>query len=172
MKQTIPKIVLTGPESAGKTAMTTTLAAALQEPWSPEFARYFVAHLGRPYEYKDLAVIGSGQKLWENWYASHARDFALCDTDWTVLHIWETYRFQTDRAWREGYGPAPSADLYLLCAPDFPWQADALREHPGEREALFDLYFNLLRGIQARFVVLRGDPETRLETALAEIREL
>lgn len=172
MKQTTPKIVLTGPESTGKTALTEALAGALRETWSPEFARYFVAHLGRPYEHYDLTTIGRGQKLWENWYAGLARKYALCDTDWTVLHVWETYRFDADRAWRLGYGPAPSADLYLLCAPDFPWQPDHLREHPGERDVLFDLYLNLLRAIQARFVVLRGEPGARLETALAAIREL
>lgn len=164
--------MLTGPESTGKTVLAEALGHALQENWSPEFARYYLAHLGRPYEVEDLKTIGSGQKSWENWHCSHARKLAICDTDWTVLHIWETYRFDSDRFWRAGYGPAPSADLYLLCAPDFNWQPDPLRENPEEREALFDLYHDLLRGIHARFVVLRGAPEKRLNTAIAAIQEL
>lgn len=168
----IPKIVLTGPESSGKTAMAEALAATNEEVWAPEFARHYLAHLGRPYILDDLKTIATGQKTWEKWYAGRSKTLAICDTDWTVLHIWETYRFGSDKVWRSGYGPAPSADLYLLCAPDFEWQPDPLREHPTAREALFDLYAGLMRSIHARYVVLRGSPEERLSTAQAAIREL
>lgn len=152
--------------------MAAALAAACGEVWAPEFARFYLAHLGRPYELNDLKTIALGQKNWEKWYGERARSLAICDTDWTVLHVWETYRFGSDKVWRSGYGPAPSADLYLLCTPDFEWQPDPLREHPHERAALFDLYVDLLRSIQVRFVMLKGAPDQRLATALAAIREL
>lgn len=168
----IPKIVLTGPESTGKTAMSETLANTYGELWAPEFARFYLAHLGRPYVPEDLKTIAAGQKSWEKWYADRARALTICDTDWTVLHVWETFRFGSDKIWRSGYGPAPSADLYLLCAPDFDWQPDPLREHPAERELLFNLYAGLLRSIYAPFVILRGNPEERLFTAQAAIRQL
>lgn len=173
------KIVVTGPESTGKTELAETLARLLGTRYVPEFARYYVAHLGRPYERGDLIRIARGQKNWETWYAGQLNGpgperLLVCDTDWTVLQIWEQYRFRPADGyrWPQGYGAADNADLYFLCAPDFPWQPDALREHPEEREQLFELYRQLLSDRQARFNVLTGDRQTRLKTALAVIREL
>jgi nicotinamide riboside kinase len=183
------KIVVTGPESSGKTALAEAMANALGTVRSPEFARYYLAHLGRPYQRNDLKTIGWGQKIWENWYAqqlnnSTTQQFLVCDTDWTVLHIWETYRFENYDAhqspipnpqsliWQKGYGAFELADLYLLCAPDFPWQPDPLREHPEERDTLFVMYENLLRKREANFVTLFGEHGSRLQTALAAIHKL
>lgn len=173
------KIVLTGPESSGKTVMAAALSDALGVPWVPEFARYYIPQLGRPYTHGDLKRIGAGQRSWEEWYERSGfrpmeHPCLIFDTDWTVLQIWEQYRFgvETDFEWRKGYGAFENADLYLLCAPDFPWQPDPLREHPEERETLFGLYTQLLTARNARFIVLRGDPGMRLESALAAFREL
>ena len=172
MKETLLKIVATGPESSGKTAIASALSEALGTPCVPEFARYYLGNLGRPYGTEDLRTIGAGQKAWENWHAQRSDRFLMLDTDWTVLHIWETFRFGSDRYWREGYGLAPSADLYLLCKPDFPWAPDPLRENPFEREQLFDLYLQLLRGIGANYVIVEKSPSQRLETALAAIENI
>lgn len=173
------KIVVTGPESSGKTAIAETLADLLGTTWSPEFARYYVAHLGRPYGRNDLEMIGLGQKVWEEWYArkivnSFPQKPLICDTDWTVLQIWEEYRFHPENnfEWAKGYGVPEIADLYLLCAPDFPWQPDPLREHPEERDTLFIMYENLLRERRAHFIILSGEHNSRIQTALTAIREL
>ena len=173
------KIVVTGPESSGKTLLAEALARVLGVEWVPEFARSYVAHLGHPYVHGDLRRIGAGQRYWEQWHiqriiASAGVPLLICDTDWTVLHVWEQYRFQTTSAfhWQQGYGPPAHADLYLLCAPDFPWQPDPLREHPEERGLLFGMYERLLLDRDARYIVLRGTPALRLEIALAAIRKL
>lgn len=178
-KQDILKIVVTGPESTGKTELAQSLAAVLDVPWAPEFARFYLAHLGRSYEHKDLKMIGLGQRVWEDWYAGKLSETAnrpllVCDTDWTVLHVWEQYRFGSGGAfeWEKGYGPAANADLYLLCTPDFPWQHDPLREHPEERDILFSMYQTLLLERSARFIILSGEHDTRLQTALSEIDKL
>lgn len=170
MKRSIQKIVVTGPESSGKTALAQALATRMQTHWTPEFARYYVAHLGRPYTHSDLTVIYQGQKNWETWFLqkthrSPALPCLVCDTDWTVLRIWEQY----------GYPGAPSvlpasdaweqaADtFYLLCTPDFPWQPDPLREHPEERWQLFELYRNLLQARHLSFLQVEGSLKDRLE---------
>ena len=174
-QQDIFKIVVTGPESTGKTTLAETLAGHLKTVWAPEFARYYVAHLGRPYVREDLARIGRGQEIWELWYALHADQWLICDTDWTVLQIWEQYRYtapvQGPWEWEKGYSSPKNADLYLLCAPDFPWQPDPLRENPEEREALFGLYERLLAQSMANYVALWGAPDQRVEQALSAIRK-
>ncbi len=164
MEQVIFKIVVTGPESSGKTTLATDLALALGCPCVPEFARPYVGHLGRPYAYTDLEKIARGQQLWEQWWTNRLEQgLLICDTDWTVLRIWERYKFGTTAVTTP---PPDLAPLYLLCAPDFAWQPDPLREHPEERLALFDLYLDLLRTSGANYQVLKGDPQHRRQTAL------
>lgn len=175
-KQNFFKIVLTGPESSGKTALASALAQALGTVWVPEFARSFVGHLGRPYRREDLGPIGRGQQAWEYWYQGLGHAMLVCDTDWTVLQVWEHYRFGAPEAgawaWSQGYIPSPAADLYLLCAPDFPWAPDPLREHPAEREILFSWYQQLLADIGAPFEVLEGPHDKRLQQALSITHKL
>ncbi len=168
------RIAITGPESTGKTTLAQELSAALEAPWVPEFARFYVAHVGRPYERRDLCAIGRGQKLWEKWYERQSGEIVVLDTDWTVLQIWEEYRFapEAEPEWRKGYGDPTLADLYVLCAPDFPWAPDLLREHPHEQAALFDLYAGLIRNLNTPFITAEGSPAARLEKVLEKIREL
>ncbi len=174
-KQYIFKIVLTGPESSGKTTLANALAGILHTCWVPEFARPFLAHLGRPYLRDDLRLIGRGQEAWEKWYYGSASKALVCDTDWTVLQIWEHYRFglpsNGEWEWQKGYIHPQAADLYLLCAPDFPWEPDPLREHRAERDILFSWYERLLTDAGANVEVIYGRPEDRLKQAVSLTRK-
>ncbi|MEQ1746955.1 MAG: ATP-binding protein [Saprospiraceae bacterium] len=170
------KIVLTGPESSGKTSAAEALAQRLNTPVVPEFARYFISNLGRPYHRADLEAVARGQYAWEQWFLAPLPSLLICDTDWTVLHIWEQYRFNEARSsglfWQKGYRNPLPADLYLLCSPDFPWAPDPLREHPEECGILFGRYEQLLRETGAPYTILTGSCEKRIETALARIEKL
>lgn len=163
------KIVITGPESSGKTSLAQQLAQALNAPWVPEFARPYVEWLGRPYERADLKAIARGQSLWENWHAAQAGPYLICDTDWTVLQIWETYRFGGSGNWEQGYLSVAPADLYLLCSPDFPWEQDPLREHPEERDALFELYLELMKVRGLNFQIMEGPLAGRISSSIGLI---
>ncbi len=165
------KIVLTGPESSGKTTLAKSLAHVLQTTLVPEFSRPYLESLGRPYIYNDLKSIGLGQQCWEDWYMLHSTNSCVvCDTDWTVIRIWELFQYGTIQATQ--FKLLSPNTHYFLCAPDIPWVADDLRESPSDRDTLFVLYEQLLREHQAAFTILRGDPPHRLKTALAIIQNL
>lgn len=166
--------MLTGPESSGKS----TLAGALHEalPGSllvPEFARFYLEYLGRPYTREDLERIGRGQQQWEYWFYHQQPAFLICDTDWTVLQVWEEYRYGSipNKAWHweKGFANARLADLYLLCSPDIPWEPDPLREHPEERHLLFQKYTALLDERKATYRIISGTHCARLAKALKEV---
>lgn len=172
-EQNVLKIVITGPESSGKTTLALQLAAALGVPCVPEFARSYVAHLGRPYQREDLKRIALGQQLWEDWFTQRSlhqsiypANLLVCDTDWTVLYIWEQYKYGAASLPLPPSHPLTLSPLYFLCAPDMDWQHDPLREHPTERDALFQQYDDLLKSISAHYHILRGTERQRLHTAL------
>lgn len=175
-KQYTLKIVITGPESSGKSVITEALARHFKTTWVPEFARPYLKHLGRPYTRDDLAAIAKGQQGWELWHERQGNAFYFCDTDWTVLHVWEHFRYGLPEAgnwvWANGYIHPKPADWYFLCAPDFPWQADPLRENPHQRGLLFDWYENLLLKTGAQFTVLRGPHDMRLDHAISQVTKL
>ncbi|MCB9315849.1 MAG: ATP-binding protein [Lewinellaceae bacterium] len=170
------KIVTTGPESSGKSIMAEALAQHFKTSWAPEFARSYLNHLGRPYTRIDLAGIAKGQQSWEQWYAQQGNDLYFCDTDWTVLQVWEHFRFGLPEngnwVWATGYAHPQPANWYFLCAPDFPWQADPLRENPYQREILFDWYEDILNERSGGYTVLRGPHDKRLEQAISQVTKL
>lgn len=169
-KMNLPKkIVLTGPESTGKTTLAIGLAKVLETNLVPEFSRPYLEGLGRKYEYSDLKYIYSGQKSWEDWHEKKwQKPVLICDTDWTVIRIWELFRFKTTH-WTQHEKPAPNT-WYFLCSPDMPWSPDPLREDPHQRDALFALYLQLLTETQANFTILQGNDEQRLSTVQTVIR--
>ena len=57
----IKKIVIIGPESAGKSTLCEKLASHYQTLWVPEYAREYLEKHGTDYVYEDLLTIAKGQ---------------------------------------------------------------------------------------------------------------
>ena len=167
------RIVVTGPESSGKTTLTLDLSEQLRARLVPEFSRFYLESLGRKYQQKDLELIARGQKLWENHASNSPNPIHVVDTDWTVLKIWEEVRFPESKIqyWKRGYGPALHVNLYVLCSPDIPWEADPLREDPVDRDFLFQKYHALLTESEHEFIIAEGSPEKRLNQVLEAIKK-
>jgi len=61
-------------------------------------------------------------------------------------------------------------DLFLLCKPDLPWEADPLRENPDDREELYQRYLKALQDMNANFFEISGlDFEQRLALAVSSV---
>lgn len=166
-------IVVTGPESTGKTTLSRRLADHFGGDWVPEYARYYLEELGRPYRREDLLEIAQGQWRWERHALERAATWVFSDTSLLVLKVWSEYRYGTTDDWilehLRRYPPAG----YLLCAPDLPWEPDPQRENPHDREVLFDRYRRELEGLGAPYRVVRGtDPGQRFQGAVAAVADL
>ncbi|MTI31738.1 AAA family ATPase [Xanthovirga aplysinae] len=171
-KSSILRVAITGPESTGKSTLAQDLANYYQTLWVPEFARSYLNQLDRPYREEDLVEIAKGQIRSEEINAKKANKLLICDTELTVLKIWSEYKYGQCHPWIIKELLKHSYDLYLLTSPDIPWEDDPLREHPEEREKLFDVYLKELKGRKLPISIISGTPDIRKSTAIRVIDHL
>ena len=164
------KVVITGPESSGKTTLATALAAYYQTPWVPEYARTYLNRIGRPYREADLLTIAQGQVQRENKAACPSPPLLLCDTSLLVIKIWSSYRYHRCHPWIEEQLAHRPVDHYLLCRPDLPWQPDPQRENPNNRDELFELYQQALSTIS--HTIIEDNRAQRIESSVEVIDRL
>jgi NadR type nicotinamide-nucleotide adenylyltransferase len=163
------KIVLTGPESTGKTTLAQQLARHFGTIWVPEFARSYLDDLHRPYEQHDLLEIAKGQVELEESFSKKANGLLFLDTSLEVIKVWSEVRYGRCHPWILEQCQQRRHDLYLLCQPDVPWAFDPQRENPGDREFLFEIYRKELTALNAEFVELAGVNRHRFQNAVNTI---
>lgn len=168
----IKKIVILGPECTGKSELSEFLAGEFQTVWVEEYARQFLDTLGRPYGVEDLKTIAEGQLALEDARLARANRLLVCDTNLYVIKIWSEFKY--------GYCDPKilkeiknrKYDLYLLTYVDVPWLYDPLREHPEQREELFELYHVEMRKQDVPFQIIKGSREERRNTATGAVKDL
>ncbi len=172
--QEMRRVVITGPESSGKTTLALDLARRLHGACVPEVAREFLADLGRPYVEEDLIGIARAQVAKEEAMSATlgASGLLVCDTDLITIRIWSEEKFGRCDQWIEQQTQERAYDLWLLCSPDMPWEPDPLRENPHDRDRLFGLYEDMLKGLERPYLIMQGDRGRRLAEASKAIADL
>ena len=167
----MPKIIVTGPESSGKTTLCKALATHLKTPFTEEFARTYIANLDREYNQNDLVMIAEGQ-LKNEQLTTNNKQLFLHDTDLITLKIWSEYKYGSCDKWilDQIEKQKPENRFYLLCSPDIPWQADKQRENPNDREELFKIYKQELDDLEHTYFIVDG--ENRMENSILKISSI
>lgn len=173
----ILKVVVFGPESTGKTTLARDLANHYQAPWVPEYAREYLQEKWdreqQTCQPEDLLPIAVGQMRLENALTQGADRLLICDTDLLETKVYsEAYYLGYCDPVLEKYALENQYDLYFLTGIDVPWEADDLRDKPGEREKMYACFKNALETHNRRFVILKGGRSTRLQTAIEHIDKL
>jgi len=165
MEKSTLRIAFTGPESSGKTTMATWCAQEFSLTYIDEFARIYLAHQSS-YIQKDLDVMAQKQvALWPQ------KGF-VADTEMHVFQIWSLEKYAEVSQTIQNLLAAQKFDHYFLCAPDIPWEADPLREHPHDRVRLFALYLDALEQLDRPHSILNGSLENRQELIKIKIYSL
>jgi NadR type nicotinamide-nucleotide adenylyltransferase len=163
------KIAITGPESTGKSMLAEQLAEHYHTLWVPEYAREYINNLDRPYNQEDILEIARGQIRSETLICRQTKELLICDTELIVTKIWSEVKYGNCDPWILNMLENHKYDLYLLCDIDLPWEEDPQREHPHEREYLFNLYKKELTGRALPFFVISGFGKKRLKNAILVI---
>ena len=168
-----PIIILTGPESTGKTTLTHWLGDRFGLEVVLEYAREYLENIpGFLYSKHDVLSIAHKQAELELLASVSGLPF-VCDTDLVSIYIWMDYRYGTVDEYVQDKIESYGRDRhYLLCSADIPWEPDPLRENPHDRDVLFQKHIDLLTEHNLHYTILSGDYEQRLEFAEQAVRKI
>ena len=164
------KIVLTGPESTGKTELAHRLGECLSAPVADEFVRKYAVERGGNLVCDDHGPIARGQIASEDAAIARANDIVILDTDLVSTVIYCEHYFGYCPAWIAQEARTRAADLYLLLGIDIPWIADGIRDRGDRREEMHRLFQEKLRAMGLNYIEIRGDRNQRFDDAVAAIK--
>lgn len=161
-------VVISGPESSGKTTLTMQLAEYYSVKGVSEYARDYVERLNRPYTLIDVETIAFRQIATYKSLKRSSDDFDIVffDTFLVITKVWfqEVYKFCP--IWLHQAILAYKPDLVLLCKPDLEWIFDGTRENPDRREYLYDCYYNEFKYYGINIKLVEGFGLKRFENSV------
>ncbi len=166
------KIVISGPESTGKTALSGYLSSRFSCSFIPEYARSYIEQLDRPYSYEDVMHIAEVQRETFREYLDTKPKLLIMDTFLVITKIWFSELYGQVPHWIDDYIEKAGIDLCLMCYPDLDWVDDPVRENPGiRRMELLELYLNEYHRFGIRTEMIRGLGEIRFNKAVSAVQK-
>ena len=167
-KGSIKWVVVSGPESTGKTELSKNLANKIGTVFVPEYARTYIEKLDRHYTYSDVEYIAKYQIAQEKNYEVKASNGVLIFDTWFIItKVWFDLFFGKCPDWIIHHIELSKIDLFLVCNTDLPWIPDPVRENGGEkREQLFHLYCKEISSFGFKYEIINGTGTARMENAI------
>ena len=160
-------VVLLGPEGAGKTTLSQTLAKHYSTSRAPEFVEYWVSkRLGKTPERSDFEELAQGEREILKTARQGSRRFFVADTDLISLMLWKQRLCGVmDRAL---VTPQHLGDLYLVLD-DAPWSGPAHRDEPASRGAFVQSCMEAVRAQGRTPILISGPRSSRASAAMQAI---
>lgn len=168
-------VVLTGPESSGKSWLAAEIQAHFGGLVVGEYVRHFIEQMQRDTCYADIPLIARGQLDWEDAARVVQPALLVLDTHLLSNQLWSRCLFGDCPAWLEDELQARHYDLHLLLDPrGVAWIDDGQRCQPQlqqRQEFHRDCRQWLLKHDQS-FIELGGDWEQRRQAAFEQVQIL
>lgn len=168
----LKRIVLTGPESVGKSTLAKNLANYFQTSFVSEYAREYLDRQGRYVIASDIPEIGRGHLLSEMEGATRAKKFLFIDTDHLTTKIYSEHYFSQCPEWVKTRALRLKYDHSLLLDIDVPWVEDPQRDLGAKRGEMKDIFINEMKAANRSYTMISGSFEKRFETSKRIIQEI
>lgn len=168
----VKRVVLTGPESTGKTTLARRLAEHFNTTWVPEYGREHFVNVNGRLSLNDISHIAAMQLQREDEAAMRADKLLFCDTDLIVTQVWSEIYFNECPGWIMDVNHSRKYDLHLLMDIDIPWEDDGTREFPHLREQHFDRLKYELDKRHLPYRIISGTFEERMRSAVDAVEKI
>ena len=128
----VPRVVLLGGESTGKTSLAAALAQHLGAPWVAEYGRELWERQGGELAETDLLAIADEQVRREDAAAAGAAPLLVCDTSPLTTLGYSLWRHGRADARLQALADRPYA-LTVLCGDEIPFVQDGTRQDAAFR---------------------------------------
>jgi NadR type nicotinamide-nucleotide adenylyltransferase len=162
----VKRIVLTGPESTGKTTLAQQLATYYDTRWVEEYGRDHFDKVHGKITLDDISIIAKTQLEKEDAAANMANKILFCDTDLIVTQVWSEIYFSECPAWIMEENHTRYYDLFLLMDIDLPWVDDGTREFPHLRQTHFNRLKEELDARNLPYRIVSGAADERMQCAI------
>lgn len=171
MKKTKLHIVLTGPESCGKSYLSSEIAKFFNAKLIPEYSRiYYEKHPFTNTE-KEITTIAKLQIEAESNYTES--DYVLIsDTGILSIIVWMQYYNYKIPTFIQNYWENAPYTHYLLCKPNIPWIKDELRNNEKDRDQIFNTFENMLKKYNRPYSIINAPLNDRSAQAFAIVKQL
>src|SRR5215208_6130186 len=172
----VPRVVLVGAESTGKTTLAQALAAHYRTAWVPEYGRTYSegmlgSHAGG-WTTADFVHIAEAQQRLEDMLARHAHRVLICDTDAFATWLWHERYLRADAPTVRALADARRYALYVLTGDEIPWEDDGTRDRADERHWFQARFRAELESQGKPCIAVEGPLERRLADATALVDRL
>lgn len=168
-------LVLTGPESSGKSWLGAEIQAHFGGELVGEYVRHFIDEQQRDTCYADIPAIARGQLAWEDAARRRQPPLLILDTHLLSNILWSRTLFGDCPDWLEPALLERHYDLHLLLSPEgVPWIGDGQRCQPEltERRAFFESSRQWLQRHSLTTQVIDGDWPSRRARVLTLVQAL
>ncbi len=164
-------IVLTGPESTGKTWLSSLLADEFQTSWCPEYLRIFYDKYQK-LDAQSLKIVAERQIQLENDYLKSNQDLVFLDTNIITLKVYQEHYYHSKPPWFNTLYLPNRYSYYLLCDTSIPWVEDPQRDSPEAREKLYGDFKRNLDQLNVPYTIITGSYGQRLNQAREVVKEI
>lgn len=168
----IKRIVLSGPESTGKSVLSKKLAAHFDTNFVEEYGRTYCEEIKNDLDPIDFGHIAGGQLMMEDEAAKKANKLLFCDTDLIITQIWAEIYFNHCPQWIVEASHQRKYDLFILLDVDIPWVDDGTRAYEKQRLWMWNRLREEFESRNLPYIMVKGNFDERFGQAVKAVEEL
>lgn len=172
MKRNSFHLVISGPESSGKTSLWNQLKDSIQACYVGEQARIYLEENGLDYTQNDIKNIAYLQLQKQLEAAQSDCPIIISDTCLLTLVIWQEEKYGYADSFTMEWFYLQKVDHYILLYPDIPWEYDPQRESEDDLEHLFERHEAWLKKMDIPYTIIKEDRANSVEKIQEIIQSL
>lgn len=166
----MPKVLILGGESSGKTTLVKALAEKIGTSYVPEYGRRLWDERNGNLFYEDMEQIGKEQLHSEFVAAHRANQVLICDTSPLTTFFYSNEMFHTVSPGLRDMAINSEYDAIYICDYDIPFEQDGTRRDSDFRKKAHDFYVKFC-GVPPYAIIVRGTVEERVSQVIADLKE-